>query len=158
MQDQAHRDDVGLGKRFAEEVHGGHRHAIGELGARDRPSDVNNHQFVRRSTRCSETITVPMTTDFAPRPRSLLDCDGPYALRDMPVQVKALKSATCHLTRDHGLDEALVRADASRLMELHFAAHGFDPAPSYPAASLPWRIRCLPHDTMERQGRMPPHQ
>lgn len=104
----------------------------------------------------SETITIPMT--IAPRPRSLLDCDGAYALRDMPVQVKALKSATCHLTRDHGLDEGLVRADPSRLMELHFAAHGFDPAPSYPPTWLPWRIRCLPHDMMEHRGQTPPHQ
>jgi len=106
----------------------------------------------------NENITPAMTTNSTPRPRSLLDCDGPYALRDMPLQAKALKSATCHLARDHGVDVTLIGGDGPRLLELHLAAHGFDTGTSYPASWLPWRVRSLPHDLMKQQGQTPLHR
>src|SRR3954452_17778340 len=95
-----------------------------------------------------------MTTDATSRPRSLLDADGPYAMRAMPLQNRALTSGTCHLSRDHGVDVSKVGGDGPRLLELHFVAHGFDPVPSYPHEWLPWRIRSLPHSMIEQRGRV----
>src|SRR3954447_18924225 len=113
-----------------------------------------NDESTREPTAISEKLTPPMTKDRSRRPRSVFDCDSPSSLRAMPLEVKALKSATCHLSRDHAIDVSKVGGDGPRLLELHFVAHGFDPVPSYPHEWLPWRIRSLPHSMIEQRGRV----
>lgn len=92
------------------------------------------------------------------RPRSLLECDGPYALSRMPLQARALTSARCHLERDHGLDPLDFPEGPDSLLRLHFLAHGFDPVPRYPASCLPWQIRSLPHSLLEERGEASVHR
>jgi hypothetical protein len=82
------------------------------------------------------------------RPKSLLDCDGPYALSAMPVQAMAVTSGRCHLERDHHLDVGDFGGKPGALMDAHFTAHGFVPIPTYPVDALPWRIRDLPHEML----------
>lgn len=97
--------------------------------------------------------TGPMSMSPSPRPRSLLEPDGHYGLRNMPVQAKAFRSGWCHLERDHGLD---VRGlGAAALLERHFLAHGLDPVPNYGRDFLPWKIRSLPHEMLGEQGEKP---
>lgn len=132
-----------------EETFYGSRH---EAEIEGRKSLPNPARF-KRVISASLMQTGPMAMSPSPRPRSLLEPDGHYGLRNMPVQAKAFRSGWCHLERDHGVD---VRGlGAAALLERHLLAHGLDPVPNYSRDCLPWKIRSLPHEMLGEQGKKP---